>query len=333
MHLNIIGNFSGPNSELANAYRNTIKIFPSVTSYDIVTGPLQEIATGDRSRHLEARGVTFVAVPPPECLTAYARASIDGTNTVNIGLLTHSGTEAPWGWRDILRLCEYAEIWVPNRAAMSAIQMVSDIPVYTIPPTISATIPRQTMRVLPARDTRKFIFFAGHWAHDVVSSESLIATVDAYRAAVGVDDRTRLVICSPGASDALVTRCNRSGVILIRSEVLRSDFVQLLAGADAFISLCDSVELDLPVLEAMGQSVPVVCKRLACRGQYQTLDKMTPTAQCSAASAIRWVVDNRLSAVEWAVRSRKAALGLCGPEAIKKLISARLASLWVVQPR
>lgn len=333
MHLNIIGDFSGPSSDLANAYHHTISNFLNITSYDIITGPLQNIATVERSRRLECRGVTFVAVPPPECLTAHARASVDGGDNINIGILTHPGSGAPWEWRDILRLCGYAEIWVPNRAAMASIQMVTDIPVYFVPPMVSTTVPRQRMRALPTRDENKFVFLAGHWASGVVSQGSLMATVDAYRGAFGADERTRLVVCDSGASDELVAHCNRHDVVLVRSVVLRSEFVRLVAGADAFVSLCDSVSFDMPVLEAMAQAVPVVGRRLACRGQYRPSNKLTPTAERSAASVMRWAVDNRVSITNVAANGRDAVLGLCGPDASRSVISARLASLWVTQPR
>jgi glycosyltransferase involved in cell wall biosynthesis len=168
-------------------------------------------------------------------------------------------------WRRGLR--QVHELWVPSRFIANSLPAETTVPVRIVPH------PVDQHRVPPARD--RFSIPAGVFtvlaAFDMGSSytrKNPRAAVGAFRQAFGDDPRCLLLLKIGHGGDAgwamadlRAAIAGMSNVRILQETLTRSEMTQLIASADAVLSLHRSEGFGLLLAEAMLQGVPVVATR------------------------------------------------------------------------
>jgi len=177
------------------------------------------------------------------------------------------------------------EIWTPTEFVRAAYAGATDRPVRLVP----IPIPRPTVAAVASPNDRPFTFLTSFDHRSVMARKHPIGVVDAFRRAFPAgDEPVALVVKSmhgderPVAVERLRAAVGTDPRITLRDELVDTAAQhQLVADADAFVSLHRSEGLGLHLAEAMWLGTPVIAT-----GYSGNLDLMDDT--CAA------LVDHRL---------------------------------------
>ncbi len=182
----------------------------------------------------------------------------------NIGVWAWELPSFPRDWHN--RFAWYDEIWVGTSFIAGALAKVSPIPVVVVPPVMSLDV-RGSRRRGRARLNAKrgeFVFAFVFDFHSFAERKNPLAAVEAFKRAFSPTDSARLVIkCVNGhvAADALaeLQAAARGSRVEIRSGYWPVQEVRdLMAAADAYVSLHRSEGTGLTLSDAMSHGKPVI---------------------------------------------------------------------------
>ncbi len=249
----------------------------------------------------------------------------------------------------------YDEIWVGSSFIADALSSVSAAPVVRIPPVL-------TMERLGSRDEGRrrlevsedefvfaFVFdFASH-----VERKNPQAVIDAFARAFSPTDRVALVIKSvnaqfcPGGLETLVAAARGLPIRIIADDWPAAQVRDLMAAADAYISLHRSEGTGLTISEAMSHGKPVIATAWSGNMDFMTAQNSFPVkhdfatlqrnigpypagerwAEPSVADAARWmrhVFEHRDQAQAIGERARRDIAADYDERAVGRLIRDRL---------
>jgi glycosyltransferase involved in cell wall biosynthesis len=182
----------------------------------------------------------------------------------NIGVWAWELPSFPEEWRN--RFSWYDEIWVGTSFIAGALAKVSPIPIVVVPPVMSLDIrgSRRRGRARLKASAAEFVFAFIFDFHSFAERKNPLAVVEAFKRAFTPDDNARLVIkCVNGhvapAQLAELELAAEGSRTEIRSGYWPVQQVRdLMAAADAYVSLHRAEGTGLTLSDAMGHGKPVI---------------------------------------------------------------------------
>ncbi len=295
---------------------------------------------------------TVVVHTPP-----YSFESAREPGRRNIGVVAWETETLPRSWRAPVRAMD--EIWVPSTFCVSAFQAVTSAPVHVIPHPVAAPVARE--RAFPGIPDDVFVFASIFEWQDRKHPEALVR---AFRRAFAGKKDVALVLkvgLRFGGNPRTLLRTLRKLLlptpwrsppiyVLEGSDTSRGVVEQLLARADAYVSLHRAEGFGLCMAEAMALGKPVVATGYSGNLEYMDAEsaflvdyELVPIKQRLSfweyfEPGMRWaepriehaIEQLRRCAYDPAVRQRIAERGqanvaeLLNPERVGRLMRARI---------
>jgi glycosyltransferase involved in cell wall biosynthesis len=170
----------------------------------------------------------------------------------------------PAKWKDVFGY--YDEIWVPSTFVANALSSVSPIPVVRVPPVLTParTGSRPAGRARLGIGPHEFLFLFVFDFNSTFARKNPLAVIDAFKLAFQPHEAVRLVLkyvngdVNPSAL-ALLQECARgSGIDLHGGYWPAQEIADLMAAADAYVSLHRSEGIGLTITDAMALGKPVI---------------------------------------------------------------------------
>lgn len=277
-------------------------------------------------------------------------------NQFNIGYWAWELCDPPADWIHSAR--HFDEIWTPSSFTLDPISQLTSVPVVRMPPALdvhpAGRLTRHSLGL--ADETTVFLAMCDH--RSFVERKNPLGAIEAFRRAFSrsevAEGRVRLVVKTINGS----TRSDKArlveeaaaaaGAVILTEHFSRGETLDLIASADALISLHRSEGFGFPMAEAMWLGRAVIAT-----GYSGNLDFMTPetahlvryrlarieravgpypAGACwaepdldHAASLLREVANSRAKRLEMGRRAAAAVRASHGPEAVASLMSRRLA--------
>lgn len=263
------------------------------------------------------------------------------------------------------------EIWVASRYTQEAMLTVAKVPVHVIPCAVEVKTSPKIDRAAFGIPTDRFVFFFSFSAVSCSARKNPWGVIEAFERAFGGNGTKQplLVIKShhidllPEFQAALHEALDRIGGMLIEGDYTRQQTNDLLACADAYISLHRAEGFGLGMAESMYLGKPVIGTAYSANTDFMTADNsylvdyyirpVTPydhryQTEClavyepgqiwaepdveMAAFWMRHIYENQQDAIK---RGRRAATDIrryCGPEAVGRAVEQRLIEIEAQNP-
>ncbi|HZV75686.1 MAG TPA: glycosyltransferase family 4 protein [Conexibacter sp.] len=185
-------------------------------------------------------------------------------NRYNIGVWAWELPSFPQEWHN--RFPWYDEIWVGTSFIAGALAKVSPIPVVVVPPVMSLDVRGSRKRGRARLKTRQgeFVFAFIFDFHSFAERKNPVAVVEAFTRAFKPDDNARLVIkcvneqVAEAQLAALEARASGHRVDILCGYWPVQEVRDLMAAADAYVSLHRAEGTGLTLSDAMAHGKPVI---------------------------------------------------------------------------
>jgi hypothetical protein len=202
--------------------------------------------------------IEIVCMNPPELLRAQRAGVVSSARGRRIGVWAWELATLPADWVEALPLVD--EVWAYSDYVAAALRPHLSVPVEVMPLTVDVpSLPA------PTPDAAPFTFL---FVFDLLSSverKNPLGLIDAYKAAFGPDDGTRLLIKTSNGENVpeqlervRVAALGRGDIEVVDAFLTPAERDSLIAGCDCYVSLHRAEGFGLTIAEAMAAARPTI---------------------------------------------------------------------------
>jgi glycosyltransferase involved in cell wall biosynthesis len=198
----------------------------------------------------------------------------------NIGAWVWELPELPKKWRILTKY--FDEIWTPSTFCSRAISLNCDIPVITVPYSISVDNVRQVDRSYFGLKDDTFVFLFMFDMLSCFERKNPLATIESFRAAFSANDNARLVlkIVNSDSNPEAVARITRAvrglNVTVIDTYIDKDEVHALMSLCDCYVSLHRSEGFGFTLAECMYLKKPVIATAYSGNIDFMTEENSFP---------------------------------------------------------